>query len=368
MLKFKKIIFSFSLLGVSLLTMVATTFAWVGITSNSVFDEFSINLKTDNDTGNYGVQLSLSGADGTFSDSIDGLAVRRQIMKNSGKYDNNMLNAASEDKINVLFSQYEMGQCTPTKSSGYSELFSSNSVQLFENVLSETYTTNFMYFDVYATLYVAKITDSSAETTPVQLFLRDSILSSDEIGSWNMRNPYTYPTSKIAINGNTYTSPFAGQTISGNIKVNPASAARICVQRFKPIDMYTGTENIVTGHTIYQYDSSIPYYNSSTGLYSFGGMLPTEHNMAQQQYLLARPDATVPAIPEWQLNRGDVVYEDRENIGRLVEESDGLTVGKKIKFRIYFWFEGWDADCFEVIDRRNVNITLSFSNKAPYDI
>ncbi len=365
MLKFKKIIFSVSLLGISLLTMVATTFAWVGITSNSVFDEFSINLKTDNDTGNYGVQLSLSGVDGSFSDSIDGIEVRRQIMKNSGNYDNNALDIASDDKINVWFSQYEMGQCTPCKSSAYPNLFSYNNVQLFEDVLAEKKTKAFMYFDVYAAIYVAKSTGSSSESTaPIQLFLRDSILSSDEIGEWKVRNPYTYPTTPITIGGVSYNSPLAGWNIQNVVKVNPASAARVCIQKFAPIDMYTGTTSTPVDYTIYKYDGDLPSYDNATGVYSFGGIIPAEHNMAQQQYMLARPGSVFPTVPDWQINRGDTIYEDRENIGRIVDTFDGLTVGKKIKFRVYFWFEGWDADCFEVIDRKNVKINLSFSNKA----
>ena len=369
MLKVRRILFSMALFGISLLTMVATTFAWVGITSNSVFDDFSLNLKTDNDTGNYGIQLSLTGVPGTFSDSIDGISVRRQILKNTGRYNEYNLDIASDDLINALFSKFEMGQCTPKKTVWTPNLFSSNEVQLFENVLDGATTNFFIYFDVYASLYVAKATaDSSASTTPISLFLRDGILSSNEVGSWKLHNPYTYPTTPIMIGGVAYSSPFAGQTIQNKVRVNPASAARVCIQRFQPIDLYYGGTSETTGYTIYKYDDDIPYYDNTNDIYSFGGILPTEHNMAQQQFRMIQPDVNTPEVPEWQINRGDVKYEDVGDVGRLVYPEDGLTVGKKIKFRVYFWFEGWDADCFEVIDRRSVNVNLAFSNKGPSDI
>ena len=88
-----------------------------------------------------------------------------------------------------------------------------------------------------------------------------------------------------------------------------------------------------------------------------------------QQYNLMHPGTELNGVPEWQVNRGDVTFKDSGDIGQICnKDTDGLTVGKMMKFRIYFWFEGWDSDCFEVIENRNVNVNLSFSNKAPYDI
>ena len=34
-------------------------------------------------------------------------------------------------------------------------------------------------------------------------------------------------------------------------------------------------------------------------------------------------------------------------------------------FRVYFWFEGWDSDCFEIIDNKSVTVNLSFTTKSP---
>lgn len=260
MLKFKRVFFSLSLFGVSLLTMVATTFAWVGITSNSLFDEFSLNLRTDTeDRGDYGIQLSLSGiySDNpnynTFSDSIDGASVRRQIMKNSGKYVGTNLDKYNDNMINALFSQYEMGQCTPKKTTYHQNLFDSDDVQVFENVADGSLTSSFMYFDVYATLHVINATaNPSASTSNIPLFLREGILSSNEIGSWKLSNAYTYPDTPMIIDGTPKLNPFAGRTIKDTVRVNPASAARVCVQTFEPVDLHSIYRSDTTGHTIYK--------------------------------------------------------------------------------------------------------------------
>ena len=367
MLKIKKILFSVSLLGISLLTMVATTFAWVGIASNSVFDEFSIGLRTDNDSGPYGVQLSLSGRTGTYSESIESDDLRRQILKNLGENPEYIDNASSE-LINAKFAQFKMSQCTPKKTSVRPEIFSDNSVQVFEDVLSGDYTTKFIYFDVYASIYVANVSKLDGATASVPLYLRDSLISSDDIGSFKIFNEYTFPNSQIYYDGVYNDSVLRGRTITGNVRVNPASAVRVCVQRYEVMELAGGGEGTPIDYTIYQYDDYMPNYDNANDIYSFGGILPEEHNMAYQQFKMAYPDANISSIPEWQINRNDTTYKDEGTVGQIATISDGLTINTKMKFRIYFWFEGWDADCFDVVDRRIVNINLSFSNKAPSDV
>ena len=366
-MKLRKISFSLTILFLSLLTMVATTFAWVGITTNSTFDEFSIKLKTDSDMGSYGVQLSLSGHPNTFSDSIDSVELKRQILKNIGR-SSNFVDNASDEAINVTFAQQKFDQCTPLKADAYHDVFSDREVQVFENILDKSRTKNFVYFDVYASIYAAKADVMDDTSRGVSLFLRESIISSNDIGTTNLLNKYKYPNSTFSIGGVSYSNPFSGNEFSGKVNVNPASAVRVCVQTFEPLDYETSDLTDCIGYKIYQYDDNIPYYDNLNNIYSFGGILPSEHNMAYQQYNMSHPGAELSNIPDWQINRGDITYKDSGNIGRICSEEDGLTVTKKIKFRIYFWFEGWDSDCFEVIDKKVVNINLSFSNKAPYDV
>ncbi len=364
-MKLKKVIFSLSILTFSLLTMIATTFAWVGIVSNSTFDEFNIKLKVDDDRGDYGVQLSLDGRPGTFSDSIDSIAVKRQLLKNIG-HNSNVIDNASENTINATFAQQKLDQVTLQKNAIHPDLFNSNELQYFEDMNGQI-SRRFFWLDIYASMYVA--TASASSDVPLSLFLRGSILSSDDIGTTNFLNDYTYPSTPITLGTETFSSSFLNKKFSGKVNVNPASAARVCVQSFAPVDLYTIANTESLRYKIYQYDDQMPSYDSYNNIYSFGGILPDNYNMAFQQYNMMHPGTELSNVPEWQINRGDIKYQDSGNIGQICnKDTDGLTVGKMMKFRVYFWFEGWDSDCFEVIENRNVNVNLSFSNKAPYDV
>ena len=68
-------------------------------------------------------------------------------------------------------------------------------------------------------------------------------------------------------------------------------------------------------------------------------------------------------IPESALNRGDLEL-TKENA--LLTDSNlgfGIINGQrtKVKITVDFWFEGWDADCFEIINRSPVTLNLVFS-------
>ena len=34
----------------------------------------------------------------------------------------------------------------------------------------------------------------------------------------------------------------------------------------------------------------------------------------------------------------------------------------KMKITVYFWFEGWDADCISAIDQKSVSLNLKFTS------
>ena len=89
----RRVYMSILLVVLSLFTAVATTFAWVGITTNTTFDKVTINLKENEDDNNseYGIQLSLSGKEGTFYDEIPADDIKRQILYNMG-YDDYYIN------------------------------------------------------------------------------------------------------------------------------------------------------------------------------------------------------------------------------------------------------------------------------------
>lgn len=68
-------------------------------------------------------------------------------------------------------------------------------------------------------------------------------------------------------------------------------------------------------------------------------------------------------VPTDVLNRGDLEFIEENN--SLIDGNFGFGIfnGQKTKLKIttYFWFEGWDADCFDIIDGINVRINISLT-------
>ncbi len=156
-------------------------------------------------------------------------------------------------------------------------------------------------------------------------------------------------------------------------KSNIANSCRLALEKYIAVDkghteQYTG--QIYKGLTIYQTGSEYPTYNSITGIYDFGQILPKEYNFARLYYNSLHKDTRIDQVFsdtdfDEILNRGDVTYADDGVVNHIVSQSDGVTTSKMSRFRIYFWFEGWDPDCFDVLDHKTVTLNLSFSTKSP---
>ena len=118
---------------------------------------------------------------------------------------------------------------------------------------------------------------------------------------------------------------------------------------------------------IYQGGTQLPTYDSATDTYSFGGILPEEYNIALFEHKKNRRIKYEDfKIPSDAINRGDLELTDDNK--KLFDDNYGFGVNSgvktKVKLTIYFWFEGWDADCFEIIDAVNVKINLNFATNA----
>ena len=78
----KKMFISILTSVIVMVTMVATTFAWVGIFTYANTDNFSLNLKVSELDSNYYLVISSSGKKGTYSDEVELSDLQRQILKN----------------------------------------------------------------------------------------------------------------------------------------------------------------------------------------------------------------------------------------------------------------------------------------------
>ena len=382
---FNKFTMSILMVGLSLLTMVATTYAWVGLLSNSTLDNFNINLRpTTEDDSEYGIMMSLSGYEGTFSDAIDEIDLQKQLLINLG-YDPDDL--TTEGKIRETFRKLKLNQCTvtrkdqdPTKSN-YKKFGTFTDARPTNKVLNPIY----FQFDLYIMLYRknddGSFVDESTNYLDVYLRNGENGLFQGTTGEFPVVNEIKYPTvnQQVYLGGSTTPSyildngvnSFAlGQSVLGNVKIDSSSACRIAFQKFPAVDAYdvAGIGNTLGPKElfIYQTGGYTPSYDPNTGRYDFGGVLPSDYNFSRLHYN-SLYDTKLGEVPQDVINRGDVLYVDDGDVNHLVDETDHVTTEKMVKFVIYFWFEGWDADCFNAMDSKNVSIYITLSNVSPID-
>ena len=361
-----KLTLSIALVVLSLLTMVATTYAWVGLLTSSTFDEFSINLQFDDgEKSEYGLSFSLTGENGSFKEDISETEIQRVLLTNCGidvsKYNDNYVNQA--------FMRNRLDQCTAVRTGAYS-------LGNFTNMFGDP-TTNYYWFDLYLSVFKIGDPEDAMADNRINLYLKDYVLQAREtstnpngVYSMRMMNPVTYPGVNPAgenILGRDGGIPL-GTTIQDNVAIDISNACRVAFEKYETTDK--GDPSAATsisrkGLYIYQNGSTYPVFDSVKNVYDFGGVLPTEYNFARLYYNTTHPDSPIGEVPDEVLNRGDVTFEDDGVTNKIVDLSDNVTTSKMIRFRVYFWFEGWDSDCFDVIDRKDVLVNLSFTTKNP---
>ena len=381
-----KLTLSIALAVLSLLTMVATTYAWVGLLTNSTFDEFEINLEPKyGEVTEYGIQLSLDGVN--FSESLNQVEIKRYLLNN---YDSSMYSSylqknsngdyiVNANRVEDEYRKIKLDQCTVDRTNLLGQL--DTRLNKFTNMRGE-YTTKLLQLDLFVSIFKIASSDDDLSDKKLDLYLNSpEIITSSSatnrtgIYSMNVFNSVTYPNAPgnylgnpILSNPNVYNSIAAGTKIEGNVKVNIANTCRVAFEKFRAVDKGDISAAKVYDDEIfiYQTGSIYPTYDPYTGVYDFGSVLPDEYNFARQYFNTIYASDPLPSVPQKVLDRGDVVYNpnDEDNV-HIVNQGDGVTTTKMVGFRIYFWFEGWDSDCFEVIDNKSVTLNISFSTKSP---
>ena len=371
---FNKLYLSIALVVLSLLTMVATTYAWVGLLTSTTFDEFTINLQKNDspEASEYGVEVSLDGIE--FADTIDQTKLRRVVLNNLGYNVTNF----NDNRVDEVIRQHRMDQVTTTRFG--------NRIGKFHNMISEE-TSNYFWFDLYLAVYKigVKVEDMTEEESnkKLDLYLRDYILSSSTptntsgIYEYTLFNSVTYPTAN-PLGNDILGNPGGialGSTIDGKVKLDISNSCRLALEKYVPADKghpehYTdGTisGDIHSDLLIYQNGSINPTYNPYTGVYDFGGILPDGYNFAREYFNSLHVDNLLGSVPEAAINRGDLVYNDDGYVNHVIDSTDNVTIKKMARFRVFFWFEGWDSDCFDIIDSKVVTLNLQFSTKSPLE-
>ena len=407
---------------VSLLVLVtfgAITFAWVGISTYSRIENFDLDLEAQ-ELKEYGLEISLTGLEGSFKPKVDSTELKRQILINYYNDDNetNKIKNYSEDKVNSEFNALILDQATIDYNSNNNSFLNDektdfNFIGMHEKedgyILGRP-TTKLFKFDIYLSAY--KINDVTSvpdglepgfdlsqehDGYRVDAFLDGKIFKGTRKKVGTIFD-YTYPNNYLSGYINIPTNVIQPNTnISGLVECDSSDAARIMfakrgvVNKYHPEEYQTDlSKNKITNYKIYHTGSVLPTYDEDSKLYSFGGILKDDANFALQNFNQKHPDikksldlANAYADPDSEAiltrEETDIYYDykatdqasyDAMQIIHSVKDSDDAVTKEKykneqigirhmMKMTIYFWFEGWDSDCFDVIDRSPVSISIN---------
>lgn len=345
-------------------TMFATTFAWVGIFTYSSTDNFSFNLKTEDLNNSYFLTISSTGEPGSYGEDIPLDEIQKQIMDNLEIDYATFIDVNDSQAINETFNRKTSLKPVTTYINNLTNEF--DGFYQFENLSAPTKTKlveskSYFKFDIYLSVDSKEGLQTSTEINS-NVALNEIINSLEgSIGTSQLYNGDLFQ-SLPSYDRNKY--PILND-ISTTFNIDSSSSARFALQIYNPIDInsdYTSETPVKT--LIYQGGTAEPSY--SNGIYSFGGILPEEYNFALQQ--INRMYNNHLTIDEKYLNRGDLeLIESNKLVWQAPNElSDGYLgvhngIQTKMKISVYFWFEGWDADCVDAIDFKLVTLNLKFT-------
>ena len=387
----KKLYISLLTMLVVLITTVATTFAWVGVFANSTFDTFEFNIVRSDLSEDYNIVVSSTGKPNTFSDTIDSYDIKRQILVNWG-YDENLF--LTEDihgnvennktRIDNYYSSLNLDQLTTLP------VVESNSlVKLgdFKNIYGEN-SQKYFKFDIY--ISIEQIGMNSVSDFNLDVFLGTDSLKGRTKGR-DLLNPITYDSTFInpydnLINSGTLVLPAGHSTVKANqtiqyAQVDSKYASRLAFEKYEVVekgkpDSYSNKSPIstviYTGDD-YEYPVCI---DSSSHLYNFGAILPNEQNFAiinynSSEWQFINRKYWVMGLPSDIYNIRGVESSTKDlllttNTNHLIDSSnqnEKIGIENMMKLTVYFWFEGWDADCWNAINLSPVNIDINLKMK-----
>ena len=382
----KKMFISILTSVIVMVTMVATTFAWVGIFTYANTDNFQFNLKVSELDANYYLTISSTGKKGSFSDEADPLEIKKQIIMNLNNWKREDINKIDDKLIDNYYQRY----CITTPSS----------CTLDDNQLSNFYSINNKNSERYETyssssscikfdLYLSVDTKEGIKTNENGLISEDVNINSNvfiteledtlsgTISDQMLTNLNPYKNNSIPVEYSIL------KTLPDKdfFKINSANASRFALSLYEPIninDSYNGNEK-PTKTLIYHGGNQLPELKGD--VYDLGGNLPEDYNVALQELLIIRPNYknSVYSIYNQKYESDLLKAIDRgKNDLDLIEENSSLWekplnvdnspflgvyngIQTKMKITVYFWFEGWDADCIKGIDNMPVTLNLTFT-------
>ena len=369
---FRKLYMSILAATLILLTSIATTFAWVGMLTSSSLGSFDIDLKVEDLENDYYLKISsedLTNCD-AYGVSIPAMDIQKKIMEHMNiPYQTSGIDVNNSAAVNSYFAyKTKLRPVTTDKNLSYFKTIGDIRKQ------DTSFSTSLSYFtfDIYLTIDTY-LPISSATNINANVFFKniENALRGVECGgaflNGNQFKGKTLPTEYSQLS----TMPSAG------LKINSADATRLAFAIYDPIDIEQQyTTETPSNYIIYQTGTKYPKYNSTTGLYCFGGILPEEYNVAckeiEKMFDIDSADLQVPADVLERMETDKFMTRDNYHIWQSPNTVSGTNylgiIGNehgytrtKMKISVYFWFEGWDADCLNFIDNKSATIGLIFA-------
>lgn len=374
----KKIIISLLTSVVVLITMIATTFAWVGIFTYASTSNFNMNLKVSETKANYYLTISGSGTKGTFGESVDTIEIERQILKNRNITDDlSYFDSQDDNSIETIFSKLTLTPLTTTISDD--KLTKFEAINYDRATYLEMYETKGYYkFDLYFSVDTKD--GINLETTEINAPILMTELENTLVGTLANFN---------FSNGN----PFEGlednpkntilKSMPNVYTVNSANAMRFAFEIYDPINIDDTYSDDANPSNLITFQGGTQEPSLTDGVYSLGGVLEEERNTALKEILVIRPylkDNIYYGKKEYYqeclsnaINRGanDLEITNENRLIRAKASDSELNSGKflgvwqgvqtKVKVSVYFWCEGWDCDCLLGIDSKPVTLNLTFT-------
>lgn len=383
------------------LTMVTTTYAWVGMLTYAYVNEFEINLQVQDKESDYNLYISPTGEKDSFAENIDNAGttiIRKQILENMG-YN---VSTYSDSEINSIFlTRVRLTPVSPVvvynSSNDEYSVDLSNFIEYDKNG-SFKQSKSYFKFDLYLTLDSATGEITSDTNYLIDLYL-DEIESSlkGESISGHIFNTMTYNKSfidSIEYNSSVYKKITNDVDDDGNYELltstnitsDSSYSTRYAIEYYEgiPIDESYSSDAKPLRQTIYYNGTEYPLINKN-GIYSFGNILSTDENVAIQEmnkvYNFDLEESYNKYAKNLNLCDFDTLCEVRKNDLLISSDNDMLcddgtnTVGVKklklgivngvqykVKVSVYFWYEGWDADSFAIIDNYSTTLNLKFSS------
>jgi len=366
----KKMFISILTSVIVMVTMVATTFAWVGIFTYANTNDFQLNLKTTGLDSNYYLIISSTGVEGTFSDEIPSIELKRQIIDE--KY-GNRYSDLNDDAIEQIYNNLKLETSTTiVKDDNTLDSFKSIDYSNYYNV-SYKESTGYYKFDLYLSVDTKEGVTSETTGIDANVYLdeiENMLIGTIHSGVMSNENPFLgLPSSPI--NDILKTVPKA-------YNIDSKNAVRVALSLYDPILINKQYEDELPAKTIiYHGGNKFPSYDDVNDVYDMGGCMSVEQNLALQELFILRPSYNIESTKSYLNEKFNLIKEreskelDISNENRLIWNRNENTANNyfgimngmrtKIKITVHLWFEGWDADCLKSIELQPVCLNLTFT-------